>query len=168
MRDAVLSLGLLVAFALVGCGPLSRPLPQRLDDDNQKQIDDAWNKALNPPEKHDRQAWLDAMIASHAYQVGVDEMQFRSVKKWSGGTVVMEAHFDRAKPNDDHFAITVLDAAGKSLRTERYTRENVDQAARDLEDPHLPADDPRMQAYQARVAAVEAMLPKPKEDPAKK
>src|SRR5687767_5411722 len=120
--------GICAALIVVGCGPVARPLPQRLSVDEQKQIDDHWNDALSPVEKHDRQTWLDVFVATQAYQVGVETLDLRSEKKWAGGRVVMEIHFDRTKPADDRFEVTVYDFVGKVLRRERYGREELETA----------------------------------------
>lgn len=167
MRRVIPCVGLVVCCAAVGCGPTTRPLPERLKDDDQKQVDAAWDAALAPVNKHDRQTWLDVMIGAYAYQAGVDEFEFRSVKKWSGGTVVMEAKFDRAKPADDRFTIMVNDAAGKPLRVERYTRNDVERTGKELAPPHVPDDHPAMVAYKARLEKIHTIMPKPKDDPAK-
>jgi len=71
----ILLLGVLIA---AGCGPLDRPMPTRLDDEGQKEVDAAWNSALAPVGKYDRQRWLDALEGCQAYQVGVDTLTFRS------------------------------------------------------------------------------------------
>ncbi len=167
MRRVIPWVGLVVCCAAVGCGPTTRPLPERLKDDDQKQVDAAWDAALAPPDKHDRQTWLDVMVGAYAYQVGVDQFEFRSVKKWSGGTVVMEAKFDRAKPAEDRFTITVNDAAGKSLRVERYTRGDVERTVKDLTDPHSDPTGQAKAVYDARMKRITDILPKPKDDPAK-
>ena len=167
MRRVIPWVGLVACCAAVGCGPMTRPIPERLNDDDQKQLDAAWDAALAPTNKHDRQTWLDVMVGAYAYQVGVDQFEFRSVKKWSGGTVVMEAKFDRAKPAEDRFTITVNDTNGKTLRTEAYTREDVERTVKDLTQPSVPDTDPAKVAYDARVKRIAEILPKAKGDPAK-
>jgi len=152
------------AFAL-GCGgPLTRPLPERLDAQSQKDVDHHWNKALTPVTKHDRATWLDVMVGTRAYENGIDKFSFKSEKTWSGGTVVMEANFDRAKPADDRFTVTVFDKNGKELRKEIYTRDEVEVAYRELfpaESPKGPNPNPA--ATDARWKRVQAVLPQPPE-----
>lgn len=162
MRRAISWVGLMGCVLVIGCGPMNRPIPERLKEHDQKRLDQAWDTALTPVGKHDRQTLLDVMVGTHAYQVGVDQLQFRSAKKWSGGTVVMEINFDREKPADDRFTITVNDLAGKPLRAERYSRDDVEQAVKDLTPPPVPDNDPAMQAYKARMKKIEAVLPKSK------
>src|SRR5690242_6495216 len=101
MKYLAISALALATISLVGCGPMgSGPMPPRLDAEHQKSIDDSWNKALTPPNNLDNQTILDALVLTHAYEIGVDRLTFRSEKSFSGGTVVMEVHFDRAKQND--------------------------------------------------------------------
>jgi hypothetical protein len=167
MRRVIPYVGLVLCCAAVGCGPMTRPLPERLTDNDQKQVDAAWDAALAPVSKHDRQTWLDVMVGAYAYQAGVDQFEFRSVKRWAGGTVVMEAKFDRATPADDRFVITVNDPAGKPLRVERYTREDVERTVKELTQPHAPDTNPAKIDYEARMKRITDILPQPKGDPAK-
>lgn len=128
-----LSVFALTALVLSGCGPMgSGPMPPRLDADSQKQIDDGWEKALNPPDQLDRQALLDAMVVTQAYQAGVDRLSFHSEKKYSGGTVIMEIQFDRAKPAEDRFEVRVVAKDGRVLRQLTYNRTEVETTYQDL------------------------------------
>src|SRR5262245_51210113 len=176
MRAVALSLLALSIISLVGCGPMgSSPLPARLEPDAQKDIDNAWENAVNPPERLERQAILDALIMTRAYQVGVDRLLFRSEKEFSGGTVVMEVHFDRSKPNEDRFEIKILDKTGNTMRVITYNRAEIEKADKELHDPKygksrnpndppLDADELRKhQEVQQRIAAVEALFPKQEE-----
>jgi hypothetical protein len=176
MRTRLLTALALAIVPLVGCGPMgSGPMPPRLDADEQKKIDDAWDNALTPVDNLDRQATLDTLIVSQAFQAGVDRLEFRSEKKFTGGLVVMEIHFDRAKPNDDRFEVTVRNQAGKELRHLVYNRTEVETAYRELNDPRYtqpqgpnqppvqPADVKKREEVQKRRAAVENLFPKPDE-----
>ena len=176
MRTLLIPALCLSVVVLVGCGPMdSSPMPPRLDAEDQKKIDDAWDNALNPVNKLDRQALLDALFVTHAYQAGVDRLTFRSEKKFSGGLVVMEIHFDRAKPNDDRFDVIVQDPNGKEVRRLNYARSEIEMTARDLRHPSFsrprPADAPpldpehakKYDEIQKRLAAVEKLFPKPEE-----
>jgi hypothetical protein len=173
MRTRLLPALALAAVTLVGCGPMgSGPMPPRLEPDEQKKIDDAWDQALTPVDHLDRQATLDTLIVSQAFQAGVDRLEFRSEKKFSGGVVVMEIHFDRARPNDDRFEVSVRDPAGKELRRLVYTRAEVEAAYRDLNDsrytqpqgPNLPPNQPvdarKREEVQKRRAVVEQLFQK--------
>lgn len=162
----------LVTLWMTGCGPMSQPLPERLSDEAQQDIDNHWNQALTPVEKHDRETWLDVLVVTRAYQAGVDSLDFRSEKKWAGGRVVMEIHFDRAKPADDRFEITVLDHAGQVLRRERFGREEIERVVTELSERELPPkgvepDTPEIAAQRAnqetRKKRIEAVFPKMKE-----
>ena len=174
MRAKLFALASLSIIAFVGCGPMgSGPMPPRLEVDEQKEIDEAWDSALTPVDKFDRQATLDTLIVSQAFQAGVDRLDFRSEKKFSGGLVVMEIHFDRTKPNDDRFEVTVRDPAGKELRHLVYNRSEVETAYRELNDPRyaqpasatpLPnqaVDPKKREEIQKRRAVVENLFSKP-------
>jgi hypothetical protein len=118
------------SLLLTGCGPLERPMPIRLPDETQKQVDEAWHNALTPINRLDHQQWLDAFVLTYAFQGGVDRLSFRSEKEFSGGLVVMEIHFDVKTPDQDRFEVSVLDHTGKRLRHESYTRAEVEETAR--------------------------------------
>jgi len=155
MRSSLL---LLLALVAAGCGPLPRPLPDRLGDNAEKEIDVAWNAALTLVNKYDRRRWLDALVGTQAYQSGVDRLTLRSEKAFAGGRVVMEVFFDRSKPDDDRFVVTVFDPAGAVARQERYSRDDVERTARELFDPGQPGR-PNA-ATQERWKEITEMLPK--------
>lgn len=174
----LLLLGCLAAAALCGCGPLQSPMPVRLDDQGQKDLDQAWDKALTPVDHFDHAAMLDAFLVSQAYQVGVDKLTFHSEKKVAAGTVVMDIQFDRST-NEDRFAVKVVDPAQKLLRQETYYREEVEKAYQDLfvrceqlrQAEHngtaTPEQLKELAALKARVDAVAAVFPKDKKPDAK-
>ncbi|HYH68398.1 MAG TPA: hypothetical protein VD866_27135 [Urbifossiella sp.] len=165
MRYAFLA----AVLAAAGCGPLHQPMPARLDDQAQKDVDAAWDAALTPVGKYDRNRWLDALVGTHAYQAGVDTFTLRSEKAFAGGRVVMEVHADRARPGDDRFVVTVFDAAGAVARQERYSRADVEQAVRDLHPNDRAGDEAerarRKAAAEARWKQIEEMFPVRKDDP---
>jgi hypothetical protein len=161
MRYAFLA----AVLAAAGCGPLQQPIPARLDDHAQKDIDAAWNAALTPVGRYDRGRWLDALVGTHAYQVGVDTFTLRSEKTLAAGRVVMEIHTDRARPDDDRFVVTVYDAAGVVARQERYSRADVEQAVRDLHPNDGAGDTRRTAAAEARWKQVQEMFPVRKDGP---
>jgi hypothetical protein len=175
MRKLLLVIPALALVSLVGCGPMgSGPLPPRLEPEEQKKIDDAWNNALAPVDHLDRQATLDALVVSQAYQAGVDKLEFRSEKKFAGGLVVMEIHFDRQKPDGDRFVMTVRDPAGKDLRQLVFTRAEVETTYRELNDPKYtkdvqngmplqPDQAKKREEVQKRLAAIEKLFPKAEE-----
>jgi len=167
---ALLAAGVLSA---VGCNPIGpKPMVDRLSDDDQRAVTESWNRALEPVNKLDRQALLDVLIYAQAYQVGVDRLSLRSEKAYAGGNVVMEVHFDRAKPAEDRFEVTVRDQAGNELRRVVYTRDDVENTFKDLSDPKLannpgpnepplPADQAKKREdVQKRLKAIEALFPK--------
>jgi hypothetical protein len=116
-----------LALALAGCHPRS-PLPPRTDAGTQKLIDDAWDKAMTPPDKLARAELLDVLVGTQAYLHGVDVFALRAEKRFAGGRAVMEIAFDRSQPDDDRFEVTVLDDTGKRLRHERFTLDEVEEA----------------------------------------
>ena len=120
------------AVALCGCGPMQMPMPVRLNEEEQKNIDQAWDKALTPVDRLDHVAMLDAFLITHAYQVGVDKLTFHSEKKVAAGMVVMDIQYDRLKPGDDRFEVRVYDPSQKLLRQETYYRQEVEGAYQEL------------------------------------
>lgn len=164
---------LLAGFA--GCGgPLRTPMPVRLDDADQKAIDDAWNQALTPVDRYDRQNVLDILLGSQAYEFGVDRLTFRSEKKVSIGTVIMEIEFDRLTPEQDRFVVMVVGPKGKVLRREEYHRGEVEKVDRELfaecdelrqkkaQGAVTPEEAQRLAALEARRAVIETAFPRPK------
>jgi hypothetical protein len=147
----------------------------RLDDEAQKEIEAAWEKALSPVDRLDHQLLLDVFVGTGAYQRGVDKLFFRSEKRYAGGLVVMEVHYDRTAPAEDRFEVKVLDSGGKLLRQERYSREEVEQTYRALYgDAPRPLQEGEQEApqaaekrskHQARWGKIEELFPKPKEEP---
>jgi hypothetical protein len=118
---------------------MKAPLPVRLDPETQKAIDDGWNRALSPPDKLGHQELLDVLVGTQLYQLGVDFFMFRAEKRFANGKVVMEVAFDRARPDDDRFQVTVLDSSGRVVRAENFARQEVDQTYHDLFE--IPRDD---------------------------
>ena len=145
-----------------GCRPMTAPMAARLNQDQQTKVDDAWEKALTPVEKLDHGLLLDTLVGVGAYQNGVDKLHFRSEKRYSGGLVVMEIHFDRTAPTEDRFEVTVLNKEGKTVRSERYSREEVETTERALLDEGNEAPDAAAKC-QARWDKIEATFPKPEE-----
>lgn len=123
---------LFIAALLAGCGPLSTLMPARLDDKQQLSIDSAWNTALTPIDRADHQALLDILVTSYAWELGVDRIAFRSEKDFAGGVVIMELRYDRSRPEDDRFTVTVLGADARTLRQESYARAEVESTYHDL------------------------------------
>jgi hypothetical protein len=170
---ALMTAGILSA---VGCNPIGpKPMVERLSDEDQRAVTESWNKALDPVDKLDRKAFLDILVYAQAYQVGVDRLNLRSEKSFSGGVVVMEVHFDRAKPAEDRFEVTIRDHAGKELRRVVYSRQEVESTFKDLYDPKLagnpgpnqpplpPDETKKREDVQKRLKAIEGLFPKREE-----
>jgi len=128
--------GMLMAFSLcvVGCGPLRSPMAPRPTEEGQKKLAESWEKAFAELDKIDHQQLLDIYVGTNAFQLGVDKLYFRSEKRSSRGLVVMEIHYDFAKPSDDRFEVIVFDSDNKVLRKERYGREEVETTRSELFD----------------------------------
>jgi hypothetical protein len=135
-RHAPLLLTCGVLIFSLGCGPMRQPMAERLDKKAQQKVDEAWESALSPVNRLDHQPLLDVFVGTGAYQRGVDKLNFRSEKRFSGGTVVMEVMFEREFPDKDRFEVTVLDRQGKQLRREVYGRKEVEQTYKDLWKQH--------------------------------
>jgi hypothetical protein len=127
----------ILALAVVGCGPLTSPMPPRLDDNAQKDADASWNSAFTPADRLDHQALLDAFLISQAYQIGVDRLTMRSEKKLDSGMLTMEINFDRANPALDRFEVTLINPAGQQIRHELFTRADVEKTQAELFPPPL-------------------------------
>jgi hypothetical protein len=61
------------------------------------------------------------------FQVGVDRLRLVSEKAYAHGRVVMEIDCDRANPEADQFSLTVLDERGRTVRRERYGRQEIEE-----------------------------------------
>lgn len=175
MRMVYLTLGAgFFSLSLLGCGPLHSPMPPRLDPESQKSADEAWNNAFTPVGKLDHQTLLDAFLTTQAYQIGVDKLALRSEKQITQGLLVMEIHFDREKPNDDRFEVSVFDKNNQRIRHERYSRADMERTYGvlfpSIPEPGVVKQEPadwaaKREAANRRKAAVENLLPKVEEKP---
>jgi hypothetical protein len=128
--SGVKSLAILLSAAMfAGChGPLYRPMPVRLDVEQQIQVDQVWRNMLTPPERLDHTLLLDTIITMHANQVGVDHIRMISEKdRVNDGIVIMEMRFDRERPERDEYTLRYIGASGEELRHERYTRAEIEE-----------------------------------------
>lgn len=163
MRHALRGSACALLLAFAGCGPLQTPMPPRLDTEAQKDVDASWDKAFAPIGRFDHQGLLDVMVGVQAYQMGVDSLEFRSEKSIAGGKVVMEIHFDRAKPESDRFDVTLLDGTGKLLRSERFSRKEVEETYRELFTNPRVTEEARNPELEARWNRIQEIFPKPKD-----
>lgn len=169
-----------LGLAVSGCGPLQTPLPSRLNDEQQKSINESWDKSLSPVDRFNNQSLLDILMATGAYQLGVDKLEFRSEKSFSGGVVVMEVRFERLAPERDQFTVTVQDRQGKVIRQERYGREQIETTYRELfvDSEHMrrrreqgnasPEEIRKLEGYEARRTLIDLVFPKPPEEKGEK
>lgn len=123
---------IVLPFLCVGCGPLTMPMPARLDADSQERIEESWNNAFTPTDRLSSQALLDTLMVTQGFQVGVDRLFMRSEKRCNAGLVVMEIAFDRLHPAPNTFTVTLLSATGEILRNHSYTGEHVETTYREL------------------------------------
>jgi len=115
---------LIVVF---GCrGPLNAPMVTRLSPEEQQQVDDTWRNMLTPVDRLDRTLLLDVLLTSDFYQLGVDRLDMTALKRVPPYRVIMEIHCDRDAPPFDAFTVAGLDADGREVRRERYSREDVE------------------------------------------
>lgn len=118
----------------VGCLLHSSPLPMRLDDETQRGVNDAWQNALTPVDRLDRDLLLDVMLNYAMYWHGVDRVRATAEKDLISGRVIMEVSFDRSQPPEsDTFSITVVDASDRILRVERFSRFDIDARRANME-----------------------------------
>ena len=131
MKQNTLALSLLAL--LCGCGPLMFPAVQRLEPEEQAQVDRMWNNMLTPPQRLVRGVLLETIATFYLFQIGEDRLTMRSEKDYAGGTAVMTVTFDRAKPAVDALVIDLLDRRGRPVRSETYTGQEVLDRIRELQ-----------------------------------
>jgi len=117
---------LLAALGFCGCGPLMRPMTVRLEADQQRMVDRMWENMLTPADRLDRELLLDVLCEYGLYQVGVDRLHMVAEKQYPRGRVVMEIDCDGRAPAADQFTVTLLDERGRTVRRERYGREEIE------------------------------------------
>lgn len=138
MRVTLISLCLLT---VAGCGPLMRPMVDRLDDQTQARVDDTWDNMFSPVDRLDRTLLLDVILVGQLHQYGVDRLHMVSEKYVGDGLVVMEVSFDRAVPEADEFVVAYVDGDGYEIRRESYTREDIEDRIAFLFAPPVDTED---------------------------
>jgi hypothetical protein len=122
----------IVACMMTGCGPMVIPMIERLDDQDQAEVDEMWENMLTPAKRLDRQTLLDVLIMQMLYQRGGDQFVARAEKQTSHATVLMEISFDRLHPERDAFTVTMSDPVGREIRRETYAPDEIKQAVEEL------------------------------------
>ncbi|MDB5323365.1 MAG: hypothetical protein JWN40_4996 [Phycisphaerales bacterium] len=117
---------LVAVLGFCGCGPLMGPMTVRLKEDQQKVIDGMWNNMLTPADRLDRELLLDVVCEYWLFQLGVDRLHMVAEKQYERGRVVMEIDCDGRSPGSDQFTVTLLDERGRTVRRERYGREEIE------------------------------------------
>lgn len=163
---------LLLLLLLTGCGPMQKPMVNRLDTSAQKDFDDAWNKAAYPVERLNHQQWLDLIVGVQLFQIGVDRLSFHSEKQLTDGHVEMEVTFDRAHPEQDRFTVKFFNQTGKFSRQLHYNRDEVEKTYNDLF-VNMPSKETkdasedtlrRQKEFESRWTAIFEFFPKAKEN----
>jgi hypothetical protein len=135
MRTFLLLVAMLLCLSVVlisGCGPMMLPMTVRLREEDQKTFDGMWDNILTPVNRVDHQTLLDTVVVYMMFHLGVDRLHLVSEKYLTHGKVVMEIDCDRTSPLSDQFTITVVDDRGRTLRKERYSREDVEESSKAL------------------------------------
>lgn len=173
---ATLMTVLLLACLNTGCHGLStKPMPERLSDEQQREYDYGWDQLVAQRSAAERETLLDALLLSQAWHAGVDRFQLVAEKDIGDITVVMESTFLRELPDEDTFTVTFLNPSGAVLRSETYAGVELDAAV----SAYLVDDEPDLQEGETleqyadrmrrvaerdrRVAAARALFPAPPE-----
>lgn len=148
---------LICAVSVVaGCGQLlSVPMVERLEPEEQVQVDSSWQNMFSPPERLDRTLLLDVIVSGHMHERGVDHLRLTSEKWLDEGVIVMEVRFDRSEPALDEFSVRFVDNSGIERRRERFSREDIEEriALRRQSVAGFVEGDDELEAEQARRAA---------------
>ena len=151
-----------VCLFVVGChGPLTKPMVDRLDEETQQKVDDAWLNMFTPPDGLDRTLLLDVILSGQLHQYGVDYLRLVSEKHVGDGLVVMEVRYDREDAAFDEFSVSYVDNEGYEVRRERFTREEVEEEIRFLLTQEEVTDDmdaETREAVELRIAEREARM----------
>jgi len=133
----------------------------RLDEETQQKVDDAWLNMFTPPERLDRTLLLDVILSGQLHQYGVDYLRLVSEKHVGDGLVVMEVRYDREDPAFDEFSVSYVDNEGYEVRRERFAREEVEEEVRFLLTQEEVTDDmdaETREAVELRIAEREARM----------
>ncbi len=159
MQPLLRLMSMLLFMSVTGCSAIltSGPMPERLSPEEQARVDSSWNNAFNPPNRIDRTLLLDVLRTYQLYWHGIDRIDARIEKNLPQGRVVMSLHYDRRlADNESDFIVTAYDKIGNVLRTERYSRADIDERDWLYQFGHPPGDDSkdreaRLKAHQDRV-----------------
>jgi hypothetical protein len=159
MRLMILAL----TFLFGGCSIMTSPMVRRLDPWQQEMVDKAWVNVLDHGKQVDRELLLDVIVHYQLISIGMDTVDYRAVKTVGDRRIVLESKYDRYRPREDKFTISVLNERGKLLRRESYERSDIERAESALrnggvgkkENP-TPEDLERQRQYEARVRMIEA------------
>lgn len=117
---------LVILTLVAGCsGPLTFPMVERLQPEDQAEVEEIWNNVLTPIGRLDRDTLLDTVVASQLHQQGIDRLNLQCEKVFDGGRIVFRLSFDRARPAGDVLEIDIFDNAGRRVRSEEYAGAEV-------------------------------------------
>jgi hypothetical protein len=146
----------------------------RLDEETQQKVDDAWLNMFTPPDRLDRTLLLDVILSGQLHQYGVDYLRLVSEKHVGDGLVVMEVRYDREDPAFDEFSVSYVDNEGYEVRRERFTREEVEEeicflltqeeVTDDMDAETREAVELRIAEREARMEEIQAVLAPLQED----
>ena len=138
---------LVLLVSLPGCGPVTFPMVDRLEPDRQIQVESMWNNMLTPIDRLDRDVLLDTIVSFRLFESGIDRLSMQCEKSFTGGRISIRLSFDRSMPAADALEIDVFDNAGRRVRSEEFSGDEVRGRRERLwspTDPNPPAqpDDP--------------------------
>ena len=120
-------IGSVLMLLTSGCACFSiKPMPDRLSDEAQRQLDYSWEHLVAHEADVERTTLLDVVLVMQAWHQGVDRLYLRSEKHVGNMLVIMETDFDRADPDGDVFAVSFLDPSGDVVRRETFTPAELD------------------------------------------
>lgn len=163
MFARLVTMAVALAF-LPGCSFLDgKPMPERLSEEAQARCDYGWEYFVANQPVVEHATLLDTMLMRQVWHRGVDRLYLRSEKQAGDVLVVMETRFERIRPDGDDFSVTLFDTSGRTLRAERFTRQEIEAAIELVGTPSvedvLPDETPEeYEARMARLAELQARM----------
>ena len=174
MRGAMMVVFLM--FAAGGCNaPTIKPITPRLSASEQSEADREWHNMFTPPDRVEREPLMGALVFFEMYQHGVDRADYHAEKMVDDKRVVIDMHFQRERPQEDGIYVSVFGPEGQILRSERFSREEIEKLETDAtfsglasaSQPSTPAEQAakaeRKRRYMAILAATQPAGWKPPE-----
>lgn len=159
---------------LTGCMPTFGvvPMSERLDAERQQRYDYGWDHFVPLAPGAERSAILDTILLTQGWHTSVDRLYLISEKQVGGVVVVMQTRFDRSRPDEDVFSVTLYDQQRDVvLRLEEFTSDEIDEAVALYQTPEgdIENETPeeraerlaRVEEKNARLRRVEELFPQP-------